>query len=51
MLNGTRIALKWNRCLEVTLPDGKVITVKVQGEKPAAAADAKILLAALTASN
>lgn len=47
--NGLSAALKFNRCLEFTLPDGKTVTVKVLGEKPAASADAKLLHAALTA--
>ncbi len=47
--NGVSAALKFNRCLEFTLADGKTVTVKVLGEKPTAAADAKTLLAALSA--
>jgi hypothetical protein len=49
MMKGTKVAVKFNRCVEFTLPDGKVIVVKVLGEKPVAATDAKTLVAALSA--
>lgn len=48
--NGLNITAKYNRCLAFTLPSGKVIEVKVLGEKPQAAADAKELFVALTVS-
>jgi hypothetical protein len=47
MIKGTKVAVKFNRCVEFTLPDGKVIVAKVLGEKPIAAADAKVLVASL----
>jgi len=48
MKNGLSVATKYNRCLEFTMPSGEKIEVKVLGEKPAAAANAKRLLDALT---
>ena len=47
MLNGTKVTTKYNRCLSFTLPNGKTVDVKVLGDKAAAAADAKLLLATL----
>jgi hypothetical protein len=44
-----KIAMKWSRCVEFTLPNNKVIVVKVSGEKAEAAAAAKELVAALDA--
>lgn len=44
-----KAAIKFNRCVEFTLPDGRVIVAKVLGEKPVAALDAKTLVAALNA--
>ena len=49
MIEKTKATLKFNRCVEFTLPDGRVIVAKVLGEKPVAAADAKTLVAALSA--
>lgn len=49
MIEKTKVAIKFNRCVEFTLPSGQVIVCKVLGEKPVAAADAKTLVAALSA--
>jgi hypothetical protein len=43
-----KVALKWSRCVEFTLPNSKTITVKVQGDKDVAVALAKELVAAMT---
>lgn len=40
------VKAKFNRCVEFTLVDGSVITVKVQGDKAQAKADALKLMAA-----
>ena len=42
-----KVTPKFNRCLSITLATGKVIDVKVMGEKVLAATDAKLLTAAL----
>lgn len=44
MLNGTKVAVKWNRCVEFTFADGTVIVCKVQGEKVDAVKNAKTLV-------
>ena len=46
--SGLSVTAKYNRCLAFTLPSGQVIEVKVIGDKVAAVAQAKALLAALT---
>lgn len=47
MKNEVNVASKYNRCLAFTLSGGKVIEVKVLGDKLVAATDAKLLLTAL----
>lgn len=42
-----KVAVKWNRCVEFTLPNNKVIVVKVSGEKAAAAVIARELVEAI----
>jgi hypothetical protein len=44
----TNIVPKYNRCIEFRMTDGSTITVKVQGDKDAAAAAAKSLVNMLT---
>ena len=48
MMKNTKASLKFNRCIEFVLPNGKVIDVKVLGEKTDAKANAALLLSALT---
>jgi hypothetical protein len=44
-----KIAKKFNRCLEFTLPDGTIVTAKVLGDKAEAAKACTALHTALTA--
>lgn len=44
-----KIATKFNRCIEFTLPTGEVITAKVLGDKDTAKANTAKLISALTA--
>lgn len=41
-----KVSLKFNRCVAITLPDGREIVCKVLGEKIDAAAGAKMIVAA-----
>lgn len=50
MMKNTKVAVKYNRCLEFTLPTGQTVTVKVLGEKDVAKSNAALLLSALTVS-
>lgn len=47
IMTGKTAALKFNRCIEFTLPDGRKIVAKVLGEKAPANLDALALVAAL----